>query len=101
MLEYLIPNCGIEDYISDRRVGLVKLKPLNPKSSMKVRTIREGSFFIHGLRLFNCLLASINNCSVTVFKQHLDLFLNQITDQPICDTLKPYSNISLRNTLIH
>ena len=92
MLEDLIPNCGLTTHYSSRRGRLVNIKPINTSSSARVISIREGSFMINGPKLFNALppvLRDISNCSVDVFKSHLDKFLMGIPDEPICDNLKP------------
>ena len=51
MLEGISPKCGIEESNSERR-GREILLPMR-KGKGKIQTLREGSFHIHGGRLFN------------------------------------------------
>ena len=91
-LEKLIPECGLESYVSLRRGRLVKVKPLSTQSSAKTKSIRDGSFMINGPRLFNSLPANIRDltgCSVEAFKNHLDIYLSTLPDEPSCDLLQP------------
>ena len=58
---------------------------LKPDSSVKIRTLREGSFQVHGPKLFNCMPAKIRNikkCSVAEFKAKLDVVLSRVPDEP-------------------
>ena len=53
--------------------------------SSKLTTIRENTFSIRALKLFNCLPPSIRNITgvgVNTFKHHLDHLLNTVPDQP-------------------
>ena len=53
--------------------------------SLCVKKARERTLFVHGARLFNILPKSLRNenCGdFELFKNHLDLFLSRIPDQP-------------------
>ena len=93
-IKNIIPNCGLSTQYSERRGRLVNIKPLNNKCSLRISTVRDGSFFVNGPRLFNSLpskLRNNSNCSVDTFKKHLDVFLSSVPDKPQCDELKPCS----------
>ena len=50
-----------------------------------VKSLKENSFMIRGLRLFNCIPADtrdISCCNVETFKSALDLWLSGIPDEP-------------------
>ena len=83
ILEGISPNCGIKESKSERR-GREILVP-NVKGKGKFQTLREGSFQIHGGRLFNSLpksLRSLSKVSIEEFKLALDKYLNNIPDKP-------------------
>ena len=91
-LEGLIPDCGLVSQFSARRGRSVIIKPLVSNSTARMKTIRDGSFLVNGLRLFNSLpakLRNVTNCSVDSFKRQLDDFLNCLPDEPSCDNLTP------------
>ena len=51
----------------------------------KVKKAREHSLPVHGVRLFNLLPAYLRNedsADFDLFKNHLDIFLSSIPDQP-------------------
>ena len=61
------------------------LPKLNKTASMKISSLRENSFQVHGPKLFNCLPAKLRNiekCTVDEFKLQLDLILAQVPDEP-------------------
>ena len=83
ILEGISPNCGITESHSERR-GREILVP-NVKGRGKIHTLREGSFQVHGGRLFNSLPKSIrtlSKISIEEFKLALDKYLNNIPDEP-------------------
>ena len=80
----MVPNCGIEYEMKDRLGRMCALPKLN-KTSMKISSLRENSFQVHGPKLFNCLPAKLRNiekCTVDEFKPQLDLILAQVPDEP-------------------
>ena len=92
MLEICIPNIGLEPYTSDCRGRYIRMKPITNNCPQRLDSIREGSFLINGPRLFNSVpsyIRNISNSTVNQFKNHLDTFLQQLPDLPICDNLKP------------
>ena len=83
IIEGLSPNCGLNTSCSERRGREVIIPP--NKGTGKVQTLREGSFQIHGARLFNSLPKSIRNIkrvSIDEFKEKLDLHLQSLPDEP-------------------
>ena len=92
-IENHIPNCGLNTHYSDRRGRSVIIKPIITSCPMRIRSIREGSFFINGPKLFNSLpsVRNLTNCSVSTFKSKLDEYLSFVPDEPHCDNLKPSS----------
>ena len=84
ILEGLIPNCGLQETISTRRGREIKI-PL-VKGSGRIKTLREGSFQIHGGKLFDSLpnkLRDLTKISIEDFKYiHVDASpSNSIIDQ--------------------
>ena len=62
------------------------------KGSQKVRTLRENSFQVRGLRIFNSLPKSLRNLHgipVDDFKFHLDKYLEKIPDEPSLPNYTP------------
>ena len=83
ILEGISPNCGIQETHSDRRGREVQVPKV--KGNGRFQTIREGTFQIHGAKLFNSLPKSVRNISrtsVDEFKVALDKFLQTIPDEP-------------------
>ena len=83
ILEGITPNCGLEETTSERRGREVKINIA--KGSGKIKSIREGSFKIHGARLFNSLPKHIRNLtkvSTDEFKESLDQYLQLLPDEP-------------------
>ena len=70
---------------SDRRGRLAVPNPIPQAAPTKVKQAREMSLGVHGARLFNLLPLNIrneNSRNFPLFKNHLDLFLGSIPDQP-------------------
>ena len=83
ILEGLVPNCGLEESTSIRRGREVKIPVV--KGSGRIRTLREGSFQIHGGKLFNSLpkkLRDLTKISIDEFKASLDQYLSSLPDEP-------------------
>ena len=92
ILEGLVPNPGVLLCDPGTKGRLVKIPPLCPRSSARVRTLREASLNVHGGRLFNALpqsLRNMHNCDISMFKEKLDIFLAKIPDEPKIGTLTP------------
>ena len=106
ILEGLAPNCGLEETSSDRRGREVKID--QSKGSCKIKTIREGSFKVHGARLFNSLPKKIRNLtkvSSEEFKISLDQYLQSLPDEPKLPGYTPSAcnqlNANPSNSIIH
>ena len=70
---------------SDRRGRLAVPNSIPRHEPAKVRQARERSLGVHGARLFNLLPQSLRNenCrDFPLFKNHLDIFLAIVPDQP-------------------
>ena len=66
-----------------------------------IRKAREGSLGVRGAQIFNLLpenLRSINTGHVYLFKNHLDIFLESIPDQP---TMTGLGRAADSNSLLH
>ena len=59
IIEGISPNCGIQVINSDRRGREIHIPQIKGKG--KFKTLREGSFQIHGAKIFNSLPKSIRN----------------------------------------
>ena len=56
-----------------------------PSAHSKVKQARESSLGLHGARLFNILPVHLRNedsGDFDLFKNHLDIFLSMVPDQP-------------------
>jgi hypothetical protein len=83
ILEGISPNCGIQETFSERRGREVRSPKVQGRG--RYQSIREGSFQIHGAKVFNDLPKSVRNLknvSVEDFKASLDTFLQTIPDEP-------------------
>ena len=92
ILEDLAPNCGVELTPANERLGRkVKIPSLRPWGQQAIQTLREQSFQIHGVRLFNCFPKKIRNIKryQDEFKEALDHYLVKIPDQPRVHSLVP------------
>ena len=82
-MEGISPNCGLVTTFSERRGREVVIPPV--KGIASVQSMREGSFQIHGGRLFNSLPKKIRNLSkisIEDFKMNLDKYLESLPDEP-------------------
>ena len=92
ILEGISPNCGLESVISEKRGREIKVPVL--KGIGKIHTLREASFQVHGVKLFNSLPKTIMNMRkvpVEEFKSKLDLYLQSIPDEPYLNGYIPTS----------
>ena len=90
ILQNIVPNVG-ENGIKSRssirhgRFCLVP-KPISTASA-EVQQLKEGSFCVNGVKLFNSLPKSLRNLKdvdLSTFKQKLDKFLSTVADEPQC-----------------
>ena len=90
MLESIAPNLSsdsnqIKSYTSLRHGRRCVVPPISNAVSSRIRTLREGSFAVHGSRLFNVLpqyLRNMTNVELPEFKKKLDEFLATVPDEP-------------------
>ena len=76
---------NIDWHWSDRRVRLATPNSIPQNTPAMVKKARERSLGVHGARLFNLLpkhLRNENSKDFPLFKNHLDLFLAPVPDQP-------------------
>ena len=76
-------------------------KQIDKKSSAAVKKARENSLGVKGALLFNLLpdnLRTMNTDHVDMFKNHLDIFLTNIPDQP---TMSELGRAAETNSLLH
>ena len=70
---------------SERR-GRIAIPNAIPSSApSKVQQARERSLGVHGARIFNLLPSNLrneNSGDFALFKNHLDIFLSTVPDQP-------------------
>ena len=71
--------------MSERRGRLAVPNIIPATAPAKVKKARERSLGVHGAQIFNLLPASLRNESsgdFLLFKNHLDIFLAIVPDQP-------------------
>ena len=84
-----------------RRGRSIVPKPVLRSAPAMVRKAREQSLGVRGAIIFNLLpeeIRSINTEHVDYFKNHLDIFLSSIPDQP---TMTGLGRAADSNSLIH
>ena len=89
---------------SERRGRFVIPKAIKLNSSAKVKNARERSLAVHGARLFNLLPAHLrneNSGDLDLFKNHLDIFLSTVPDQPTTNGLSRAANSNSLLDQIH
>ena len=92
ILEGFAPNCGVELTQENPRLGRkCKVPKLSQNGRQAIQTLRENSFQINGIRLFNRLPKRLRNMKryQEDFKLELDMFLSKIPDQPRIGALVP------------
>ena len=85
ILEGAVPNCGLT-WIHHPKMGRMCVIPPLSKAGTGIQSIRDSLFQVTGLKIFNSLPRELRDkvgCSVTTWKNHLDLLLSDIPDQPI------------------
>ena len=81
----LVEGYSIKWQWSDRRGRLAIPNNVSRTAHVKVRQARERSLGVHGAHLFNLLPVNLRNENAgdfALFKNHLDIFLSVIPDQP-------------------
>ena len=89
VLNSLAPNLKGAEFeirlvLSARRGRLCEVPPLNNRAPVYVQTLKESSFSVHGLRLYNCLPRDLRDrvWAMDGFKRGLDGSLATIPDKP-------------------
>ena len=96
----LVEGYSILWQFSERRGRLAIPNTIEKSASAKVRQARERSLGVHGPRLFNLLPVNLRNedCGdFPLFKNHLDIFLSTIPDQP---TTAGLGRVAATNSLL-
>ena len=86
-LEGLVPKCiDLERRNRKRNGRSFKLPILKRDASARLKSIREDSFFVHSVKLFNSLpreIRDLKGCKIEKFKRELDKFLLELPDAPL------------------
>ena len=85
---------------SERRGRIAIPNRIPPRAPSKVRQARERSLGVYGARLFNIppkTLRNENSGDFALFKNHLDIFLSTVPDQP---TIPGLSRAAATNSLL-
>ena len=87
MMEGLVPVCvDLKRRNRGRNGRSIKLPLLSRTASARVRSLRESSFFIQSVKLFNALprgIRDLSGCSIEKFKRQLNKFLLELPDAPL------------------
>ena len=79
----------------------IVIKSVNRKSPAVIRKARESTLAVRGAQVFNLLpdnIRTMNSEHVDFFKNHLDIFLSNIPDQP---TMTGLGRAADSNNLLH
>ena len=85
----------------DGRTGRKAVSPSIPRTPSCLKNAREGSLAVKGVALFNSLPISLRNSDhgdIPMFKNHLDIYLGNIPDQP---TMPGLTRGAQSNSLLH
>ena len=96
----LIQGFEIKWQWSDRRGRLTVTASIPNNAPSNVKRARERFLNVHGARLFNLLPKSLrneNSADFPLFKNHLDIFLARIPDQP---TMSGLTRAAVTNSLL-
>ena len=96
----LISGYELQWQWSDRRGRLAVPKRIPRDAPSRVKKARERSLGVHGAQLFNLLPKSLrneNSGDFELFKNHLDIFLAMVPDQP---TTAGLARAALSNSLL-
>ena len=95
-----LPGAEIKWQWSDRRGRLAVPANIPSAAPSNVKKARERFLNVHGARLFNLLPKSLrneNSADFPLFKNHLDIFLARIPDQP---TMAGLARAAMTNSLL-
>ena len=98
----LVSGYNVEFRISDQRRGRLAIPSTVIKSAAApIRKAKENSLKVRGVHLFNLLpenLRNLNSDHTDLFKNHLDIFLASVPDQP---TVTGLARAAESNSLVH
>ena len=87
----LVTGYKIDFTSRDSRVGRKAVSANIPRAPACLKNAREGSLAVKGVALFNSLPITLRNSDhvdTAMFKNHLDIYLSNIPDQPTAVGLK-------------
>ena len=92
-------NLAIQTRRSERRGLECRIPNVIRTASVRVRSLKESSFIVHGPRLFNSLPKDVRNFegSLNALENKLDKFLRTVPDKP---ALPHYVQSSASNSLL-
>ena len=85
----------------DSRTGRKAIPASVPRTPARLKNAREGALCVKGVALFNLLPSSLRNSNhgdIEMFKNHLDIYLGTIPDQP---TVAGLVRGAQSNSLLH
>ena len=88
IIEGIVPDPApsyFEVIVNPRKGRKIKRLTHVSGTNRKITSLRHGSFFVVGPRLFNCLpkeVRDVTNVGVETFKKHLDRFIGAVPDEP-------------------
>ena len=79
----MVPNFGVR-FKENLRLGSIIEVPTNTTGMARYKTLREDFIAIEGAKVFNCIPRDIREIRTYLerFKKYLDIFLDDIPDQP-------------------
>ena len=89
-----INNLNICFTIHKRRGRICSIENVNPRSTTRIKTLKETAFATRGPLLFNALpkhLRDLDEVDPEKFKNHLDKYLRTIPDQPKLPHYHPHA----------
>ena len=92
ILEKLLPNCGLSWTENDKTGHICTIPVPNHKALDRVKTLKLLAFQTRGRKLFNSLpftIRELTGCSLNVFKNKLDRYLNLFPDTPLSQKYHP------------
>ena len=97
----MVSGFGVDFSFDDRRGRSIVPRAVVQSAPSIVKKARERTLAVRGAQMFNLLpvtLRSMNSQHVDLFKNHLDVFLSSIPDQP---TMTGLGRGAETNSLIH
>ena len=97
----MVSGVDVDFSLDDRRERTIVPRTVLKSAPSIVKTAREMTLAVRGAQIFNLLpvsLRSMNSDHVDLFKNHLDVFLSSIPDQP---TMTGLGRGAESNSLLH